>query len=88
MNVLWFTIFMLALNIVIGSEDANLGNSCNDKYQHNPFSRGRTGNYWMATNEGVFEVPCNMKLKCSGVERGWMQVINRDMNWDDNWPAQ
>ena len=42
----------------------------------------------IATNEGVFEVACNMKLKCSGVERGWMQVIDRDMDLDDNWPAQ
>ena len=23
---------------------------------------------------------CNMKLKCGGVEGGWMQVVDTDMN--------
>ena len=85
---------MLSLNIVIGSEDATLGmeqlnpgSSCNDIYQLNPFSRGRTENYWIATNEGVFEVACNTKLKCGGVEGGWMQVIDIDMDQDENCPA-
>ena len=75
MNMLWFTIFLLCLNIVTTSEDATLGidklnpgSSCNDIYQRNPFSRGRTGYYWIATNEGLFSVTCNMKLRCGGVE--------------------
>ena len=94
MNLLWFTTLMLSLNIVIGNEDVTLGldqlnpgSSCNNIYQRNPFSRGRTGNYWIATNEGVFQVPCNMQLKCGGVEGGWMQVIDIDMDRDDNCPT-
>ena len=86
--MLWFTFFTVSLNIVIGSEldvtlgidQLNPGSSCNDIYQRNPFSRGRTGNYWIATNEGVFEVACNKKLKCGDVEGGWMQVIDIDMD--------
>ena len=27
---------------------------------------------------------CNMKLKCGGVEGGWMQVVDVDMNRDDS----
>ena len=87
MNMLWFTIFLLCLNIVTTSEDATLGidklnpgSSCNDIYQRNPFSRGRTGYYWIATNEGLFSVTCNMKLQCGGVKGGWMQVIDVDMD--------
>ena len=94
MNMLWFAIFILSLTTVIGSEDATLGmdqlnpgSSCNDIHQRNTFSRGRTGNYWIATNEGVFEIACNMKLKCGGVEGGWMQVIDIDMNRDENCPV-
>ena len=95
MNTLGFSIFMLCLAIVIGSEDATLGmdqlnpgSSCNDIYQRNPFSRGRTSKYWIATKEGVYEVACNMKLKCGGVEGGWMQVIDIDMNRDDSCPGK
>ena len=95
MNTLGFSIFMLCLALVIGSEDAtlgmdqlNLGSSCNDIYQRNPFSRGRTSKYWIATKEGVYEVACNMKLKCGGVEGGWMQVIDIDMDRDDSCPGK
>ena len=28
----------------------------------------------------IFEVTCNMKLKCGGVEERWMQVVDVDMN--------
>ena len=30
---------------------------------------------------------CNMKLKCGGVEGGWMQVVDVDMNRDDSCPG-
>jgi len=38
------------------------------------------------TSEGLFEITCNMKLKCGGVEGGWMQVFNLDMNRGDSCP--
>ena len=44
--------------------------------------------FWIKTSEGLFEVTCNMKLKCGGVEGGWMQlqVVDVDMNRDDSCP--
>ena len=30
---------------------------------------------------------CNMKLKCGGLEGGWMQVVDVDMNRDDTCPG-
>ena len=63
--------------------------SCYEIYQHNPTSRGSVGHYWIKTSEGLFEVTCNMKLKCDGVEGGWMQlqVVDVDMNRDDSCPG-
>ena len=29
---------------------------------------------------------CDMKLKCGGVEGGWIQVVDVDMNRDDSCP--
>ena len=95
MNMLWFTILMLSLSMVMAVEDATLGinklnpgSSCNDVYQRNLFSRGRTAKYWIATNEGIFEVTCDMKLKCGGIEGGWMKVIDIDMDRDNSCPAK
>ena len=92
--MLWLTVSMLCLSMAIAIEDdtfgineLNPGSSCNDIYQRNSFSRGRTGKYCIATYKGVFEVTCNMKLKCGGIEGGWMQVIDVDMDRDNSCPA-
>ena len=37
-------------------------------------------------NKGFFEVTCNMKLKCGGVEGGWTQVVGIDMEHGDSCP--
>ena len=71
----------------IGMSEANPASSCNEIYQRNPTSRGTTDQYWIKTNEGLFKVTCNMKLKCGGVEGGWMQVVDVDMNRDDSCPG-
>ncbi|XP_065890651.1 uncharacterized protein [Dysidea avara] len=71
----------------LGTSQANPATSCHDIYQHNPTSRGSVGQYWIKTSEGLFEVTCNMKLKCDGVEGGWMQVVDVDMNRDDSCPG-
>ena len=71
----------------LGLSEANPASSCNEIYQRNPTSRGTIGQYWIKTNEGLFKVTCNMKLKCGGVEGGWMQVVDVDMNRDDSCPG-
>ena len=50
-------------------------------------SRRTIGQYWINTNEGLFKVTCNMKLKYGGVEGGWIQVVDVDMNGDDSCPG-
>ena len=71
----------------LGMSEANPASSCNEIYQRNPRSRGTVDQYWIKTNEGLFKVTCNMKLKCGGVEGGWMQVVDVDMNRDDSCPG-
>ena len=87
-------ILLLLCAAVIAHEDHSLGliaanpaSSCNQIYQRNPTSRGTVGHYWIKTNEGLFKVTCNMKLKCAGIEGGWMQVVDVDMNRDDSCPG-
>ena len=84
----------MLLKLVIANEDSTFGtsnvnpaSSCNEIYQRNPTSRGGIGKYWIKTNEGLSEVTCNMQLKCGGVEGGWMQVVDVDMNRDDKCPG-
>ena len=71
----------------LGMSEANPASSCNEIYQYNPSSRGTVDWYWIKTNEGLFKVACNMKLRCGGVEGGWMQVADVDMNRDDSCPG-
>ena len=74
-------------DITLGKSEDNPASSCNQIYQRNPTSRGTVDQYWIKTNEGLFKVTCNMKLKCGGVEGGWMQVVDVDMNRDDTCPG-
>ena len=92
--ILKFLILLLLFAITLANEDKTLGiseanpaSSCNEIYQHNPISRGTVGRYWIKTNEGLFNVTCNMKLKCGGLEGGWMQVVDVDMNRDERCPG-
>ena len=71
----------------LGMSQTNPAASCHEIYQRNPTSRGSVGQYWIKTSKGLFEVTCNMKLKCGGVEGGWMQVVDVDMNRDDDCPG-
>jgi len=74
-------------NKKLGLNKDNPASSCNEIYQHNPTSRGNVGQYWIKTNEGVFEVTCDMQLKCGGIEGGWMQVVDVNMNRDESCPG-
>ena len=87
-------ILLLLFVTALANEDKTLGMSqdnpaasCGEIYQLNPTSRGKVCKFWIKTSEGLFEVTCNMKLKCGGVEGGWMQVVDVDMNRDDSCPG-
>ena len=66
----------------------NPGISCDDIYQHNSASRGIIGDYYIKIDDVVTKVTCNMKLKCGGLEGGWMQVADLEMTRDETCPGQ
>ena len=89
-------ILLLPLSIVAlatGYKDNTLGTkanpaaSCAEIYEENLTSRGTIGQYYIKTCNGVRQVTCNMKLKCGGLEGGWMQVVDVDMNRDNTCPG-
>ena len=89
-----YLILLLLFTGALGTEDRTLGMSstnpatcCNEIYQRNPTSRGTIAQYWIRTNGGVFQVKCNMNLKCGDIEGGWMQIVDVDMNRDDSCPG-
>ena len=82
-----FTCVVAHEDITLGMSEANPASSCNEIYQSNPTSRGTIAQYWIKTNKGLFNKTCNMKLKCGGVEGGWMQVADVDMNQDKKCPG-
>ena len=90
----YFVLLLLFINVLanenkkLGLHKENPASSCNEIYQHNPTSRGTISQYWIKTNEGLFNVTCNMKLKCGDVEGGWMKVVDVDMNRDDSCPGE
>ena len=90
-NVILLVLFTSALaceDLTLGMSKANPGTSCNEIYQRNPTSRGAIGQYLIKTDTEPFNVTCNMKLKCGGVEGGWMQVVDVDLNRDDSCPGE
>ena len=101
MNVLLICLLLLSLGIAsttmgctetactdmtLGMVETNPATSCNAIYKCNPLSRGKIGDYWISGNDGIQKVTCNMQLKCGGIEGGWMQVVNVDMNKDSTCP--
>ena len=85
--LLLFTCAIAYEDKTLGLSKANPASSCHEIYQSNPTSRGTIGQYWIKTHEGLFKVTCNMKLKCGGVEGGWMQVADVDINHDAKCPG-
>ena len=83
-----FTTALANEDKTLGLRRDNPGTSCHEIYQLNPTSRGSIEKYWIHTSEGVFQVTCNMQLKCDGVEGGWMQVVDVDLYRDDNCPGE
>ena len=78
---------MACTDLTLGILQTNPATSCNEIYKCNPISRGTVGQNWIRGNNGVLKVTCNMKLKCGGIEGGWMQVVDVDMNKDTTCPA-
>ena len=67
---------------------SNPGISCDEIYQHNPASRGTIGDFYIKIGDFVKKVTCNMKLKCGGLEGGWMQVADLEMTRDETCPGE
>ena len=44
----------------LGMLRSNPGKSCDDIYQINKASRGASGNYWINTTTGVYQVYCDI----------------------------
>ena len=83
-----FTNAMANENRRLGLDKEHPASSCDEIYQHNPTSRGTIRHYWIKTGEELFEAKCNMKLRCAGVEGGWMQAVDVDMNRDESCPGE
>ena len=75
------------IDTTFGTTETNPATSCAEIYELNPTSRGTIGQYYIKTCDGVRKVTCNMKLKCGGLEGGWMQVVDVDMNRDEICPG-
>ena len=75
------------IDTTFGTTETNPATSCTEIYQLNSASRGTIGQYYIKTCDGVRKVTCNMKLKCGGLEGGWMQVVDVDMNRDESCPG-
>ena len=78
---------MACTDMILGIVQANPATSCNEIYKCNPISRGTIGEYWIRDNGGVHKATCSMKLKCGGIEGGWMKVVDVDMNKDITCPV-
>lgn len=63
----------------LGMLQSNPGRSCNDIYQVNKASRGRSDYYWIETAAGLLQqVYCDMELECGGHKGGWMRIADVD----------
>ncbi|XP_065907250.1 uncharacterized protein [Dysidea avara] len=69
----------------LGVDYSNPGKSCRDIYEYNMASRGRSGYYWIKTDQ-VYKVYCDMELSCGGIRGGWMRIANLDTSQGDNCP--
>ena len=69
-----------------GTSAANPGKSCDDIYQVNRGSRGVSGDYYIETTTGVYQVYCDMELECDGHKGGWMRIVDLDTSRGDDCP--
>ena len=72
----------------LGMLSTSPGKSCNDIYQINKATRGKSGNYWIQiNNETAQEVYCDMELECGGHKGGWMRLADLDTTNGDTCPG-
>ena len=71
----------------LGTQQVSPGRSCNDIYQINKDSRGVSGNYWISTTTGVYQVYCDMELECGGQRGGWMRIASIDTRGGGSCPS-
>ena len=71
----------------LGMLESNPGKSCDDIYQINKASRGKSTHYWIQTSSGVHQVYCDMELECGGHKGGWMRIADLDTSMGDDCPT-
>ena len=71
----------------LGMLQSSPGESCDDIYQINKASRGKSDFYWINTTSGIQEVYCNMELQCGGHKGGWTRVAQFDTSQGDPCPS-
>ena len=71
----------------LGMLQSSPGKSCDDIYQINKASRGKSNFYWINTTSGIQEVYCNMELQCGGHKGGWTRVAQFDTSQGDPCPS-
>ena len=71
----------------LGMLQSSPGKSCDNIYQINKASRGKSDFYWINTTSGVQEVYCNMELQCGGHKCGWTRVAQFDTSQGDPCPS-
>ena len=70
----------------LGTDSSHPAKSCKDIYINNIASRGKSGYYWIKTND-EYRVYCDMELTCGGITGGWMRIADIDTNRGDDCPT-
>ena len=70
----------------LGTDSSYPAKSCRDIYNYNMASRGKSGYYWIKTDD-EYRVYCDMELTCGGITGGWMRIANIDTNQGDDCPT-
>ena len=72
----------------LGMLQSNPGRSCDDIYQINKASRGRSDYYWIETSADLLQqVYCDMELECGGHKGGWMRIADVDTSTAGTCPS-
>ena len=54
------------------------GQSCVDIYEKNPSSHGKSGQYFIRTND-LFLAQCDMETEYQGKTKGWLKIADIDL---------
>ena len=71
----------------VGTDSSCPGKSCRDIFINNKASRGKSGYYWIKTDDD-YRVYCDMEVEATcGTTGGWMRIANIDTNQGDTCPT-